>query len=208
MKKVYTKEDFINLWGDGYIEPFIKVLNYNYDQETIYDVAIKPFINDKKTCLEIGCGGGIWANKLINDFLNVIAIDVIPKSRLIDDRIIYYELNSCDYTCAPITDNSIDFVWSYGVFCHLPNSAINDYIKNIYRVLKIGGDAVIMFADWDEHPQLKDENNVNNYKETVHEDGWFYMNKKIIKKTLTNNGITDYNDLLPNFRDRLIHFKK
>ena len=204
----YTKEDFIRFWGDGYIEKFNSYKNqFNIDQEIIYNKIIKSYENKEHISLEIGCGGGIWANKFVNKFAQVIAIDVIPKSKLINKKIKYYELSNCDYSCSPIEDNSIDFVWSFGVFCHLPNNAIIKYIKNIHRILKIGGNAVIMFADWQTHPGLNHLTNGYNYRETPYLT-WFYMDKETINKILLENNIIEYDDLMPDFRDRLIHFKK
>ena len=37
----------------------------------------------------------------------------------------------------------VDFVWSYDVFVHLDPECVQGYLREIYRVLKSGGVAVI-----------------------------------------------------------------
>ncbi len=191
---IYNKKDFISFWGDGYIESFD---GYNgFKPEQVYNKAIKPF-EKKKVCLEIGCGGGFWTNKYLKNF-KVTGIDVIPKSKNITCK--YFELNDKDYFCTPIKSNSIDFVWCFGVFCHLPQSAVSVYVKNILRVLKKNGVAVLMFPNWDKCP--KGVKNRENYKESAYGGlGWFYIDYGEILKDI------NYKILFPEFRDTLICIK-
>ncbi len=191
----FNKKDFIKFWGDGYVETFC---GYDFTPDQVYEKAIKPY--QKGTCLEIGCGGGFWINRYLKaNFKKVIGIDVIPKSKNIDCE--YFELDDKDYSCTPIKSNSIDFVWCFGVLCHLPQSAAKKYVKNILRVLKDGGVAVLMFPNWDNC--LKDVKNRENYKETVcNELSWFYIDYKTVLKDI------NYKILFPEFRDTLIYIKK
>jgi len=195
----FTKKDFINFWGDGYLETFD---GYNFTHEQIYEKAIKPFESKEKICLEIGCGGGFWINTYLKKcFKEVIGIDVIPKSINIDCK--YFELNNQDYSCTPIEDNSIDFVWCFGVFCHLPNSTVKEYVKNIMRILKHSGEAVLMFPNWNNHNRLKNIEDRENFKEDVYSElDWYYINYKEILKNIK------YKELYPEFRDALIYIKK
>lgn len=211
----YSREDFIKFWNDGYNESFVPYKPWNENKASIYQKIVIPFINPDHICLEIGPGGGTWSNSLVNDFKKLIAIDVMPRSRGLNNKIDFFQLESFDYFCTNIEDNSIDFVFSFGTFCHLPVSAQTQYIKNILRVLKEGGNAVIMFGDWDTHfkdmekiPEAFNNIDKENYKENVHCGGWFYMNKEIIKEIMNINNILEYTDLMPGFRDRVIHFKK
>jgi len=210
----YTKKEFSKAWGvDGYKEDFVLYnQEHNENFNTLYDKLVKPFENKQHACLEIGCGGGIWTNKMIDGFKYVTALDVIPKSKNLNKKVLYYELENFDYGCSPISNDSIDFVFSFGVFCHLPVSAQSEYIKNILRVLKKGGNAVIMFADWETHPYFKTiVTNKYEYQEKPSTDavgGWFYMDKKLIKEIMEKNGIIKYTDLTPFFRDRIINFTK
>ena len=208
---MYTKQNFMDLWGpEGYLETFCGYKNRNGEldsKEKIWERIIKPFENNRHVCLEIGPGGGVWTNSLSLKFSEVYAIDVIPRSDKLNNSIKYFEVDSFDYSCSNIPDNSMDFVFSFGVFCHLPNSANDEYVKNVKRVLKPGGNAVLMFADWDTHPPLNEIEDRLEYKEKPHGFGWFYMDKNIIDGIMKKYDI-EYEDMLPDFRDRIIHFTK
>ena len=199
-KDHFTAEDFKLFWGDGYWEMFS-----GFPQLTGYEIylkCIRPYlgiIGKDNKYLEVGCGGGYWLNRFFkNHSLSITAIDVIPKSKNIPDFITYYQLPDCDYTCSPIADNSMDFVWCYGVFCHLPNEAVKIYVKNIKRVLKPDGHAVVMIPNWDNHPILKivPVEEREQYKTKLHTMGWFYID------------MIEGDNLMPDFRDSLIHFTK
>ena len=200
----YTKQYFNNIWGKGYIEPFV---GYDINLNQLYEKLIQPFINDDHIALEIGCGGGIWTNLMIDKFKEVIALDVISRPSTLNTKIKFYELNDQDYKCSNVLDNSVDFVFSFGVFCHLPVSAQFEYVENILRVLKTGGNAVVMFADWETHPTPLNKGQYE-YKETVSNMGWFYMDTDIIKEIMDKNNISEYENIMPTFRDRIIHFCK
>lgn len=192
-----TGEQFQKLWGDGYLETFC---GYSHSREYIYSNILQPFESKEKVCLEIGCGGGVWTNRyLVPNFKDVISIDVIEKSANITNK--YFKVFG--YNCAPIEDESIDFVFSFGVFCHLSNSAQKEYFNNIKRVLKKGGEAVVMFANWDKHPSLSLEKNGTQYLEKMHGIGWYYSNEETIKEI-----VGEYKDLMPELRDTVIYFQK
>ena len=208
-KSHFTSEDFKTFWGDGYIENFGG--SPEGTSRKVFETCIEPFASKDKTVLEIGCGGGFWINTFLKEsFGKVIAIDVIPQSKNIQIEE-YHQLPECDYECSPIASNSIDFVWCYGVFCHLPNEAVRKYLKNTLRVLKNGGDAVIMFPNWDKHPAMKDIPNRYDYCNKLNDMGWFCMDNAIIQDTINSVSGTlleYYTDIFPDHRDTLIHFKK
>jgi len=204
-KSAFETKDFMTFWGDGYIETFG---NYPEGSEnSIYENCIKPFTGKNKKCLEIGCGGGLWTNKyLLGNFDELTCIDVIPKSKNItSEKISYFQLANKDYTCSPVKTECMDFVWCFGVFCHLPNSAVNEYIKNIKRILKTNGEAVVMFGNWNKFKLFKNIENGSDYMEKAHKIGWFYMDDATIRSTLNNSGITHYKELMPEFRDSIIY---
>ena len=51
------------------------------------------------------------------------------------------------FDCKNIKDESIDFSFSFGVFCHLSHSACESYLKDVFRILKKGGTAIFMYSD-------------------------------------------------------------
>lgn len=193
-----TKSDFIELWGDGYIDD-------RGIGDYIFENCIQPFISDG-VCLEIGCGGGFWTNHyLIPNFGKVIGIDVIPKSVALE--IEYHELANQDYLCSPIASDSIDFVWCFDVFCHLPNSAVRVYLESIRRVLKRGGAAVASFPNWPTNPSLQFFGSAEQYKETpLDSSGWFYMDRQIVDEMIGPE--IEATQLVPEFRDLMFHLRK
>jgi SAM-dependent methyltransferase len=136
--KDFTKENFLSFWPGGYQE------DSNYLKPV---TAIINRYGDKNgTALELGCGNGYWTTQyLVSRFKQVIALDVLSKPIMFKGTdVIYNELMSNDYTCANISDDSIDFIWSFGLFCHLSLEAQQEYLVNVFRVLKTGGKGVIM----------------------------------------------------------------
>jgi SAM-dependent methyltransferase len=57
------------------------------------------------------------------------------------------ENKNMQFDCKNIQDESIDFAFSFGVFCHLSASACESYLKDVFRVLKKGGTAIFMYSD-------------------------------------------------------------
>ena len=146
-KKNYSKTDFLNFWGDnGYIETW-DGHKYNWSNE-IKDLILNQLGNKKdKNVLEIGCGAGYWTKFLCENSNNVTAIDLIPNSPIELDNFTYIENKDMQFDCKNIKNESIDFAFSFGVFCHLSHSACEYYLKDVFRVLKKGGTAIFMYSD-------------------------------------------------------------
>lgn len=99
------------------------------------------FIGKDKTILEIGCGIGRMTEFFANDFGKVYGIDISGemiaqgKKRLAGiDNI---ELLETDGLNLPVLDNSIDLIFSYIVFQHMPSyEIVEKNFKEANRVLK------------------------------------------------------------------------
>jgi SAM-dependent methyltransferase len=145
--KNYSKSDFLNFWGEnGYIETW-DGHKYNWSKE-IQDLILNQIGNNKnKNVLEIGCGAGYWTKFLCEHSKNVTAIDLIPNSPFELDNFTYIENKNMQFDCKDIQDESVDFAFSFGVFCHLSSSACESYLKDVFRVLKKGGTAIFMYSD-------------------------------------------------------------
>jgi ubiquinone/menaquinone biosynthesis C-methylase UbiE len=202
----FTKEQFINFWGNtGYYEEF----TYGIGIQEVINRIIYPF-GGVETCLEIGCGGGVFTKVLSNTFSKVIGIDVIPlHAGVIYHNLEYKELDNQDYKCTGVDDNSIDFVFSYGVFCHFSNDAIKEYLQSIYRVMKKGGDCVIMISNFDklkaEFPDYDDWSKYNLGDRML--IGHFYQNDSTVDIMKHKFKIVSRN-LTPDHRDIVVHLKK
>lgn len=145
--KDYSKAEYISFWGEkGYVETW-DGFGHNWSQ-TIMNFVIAQIGTDKsKVVLEVGCGAGYWTKMLCEHSQMVHAIDILPSLELPYDNFRYYENDDQQYDCKSIPSQSIDFVFSFGVFCHFSQKACIQYIKDIKRVLKPNCCAILMFAD-------------------------------------------------------------
>ena len=110
------------------------------------DQLLLKFLGDlkNKTTLEIGSGVGRMTEYLAQNFGTVYGVDISPAMIKAARRRL---LNFSNITLLenigkelPVSDNQIDFVFSYLTFRHLPSKAIlEEYVQEIVRVLKIGG---------------------------------------------------------------------
>jgi SAM-dependent methyltransferase len=143
----FSKEQFLQFWSEkGYHETWD---GYRHDWSGTIHSLIKQEI-DKRTdvvTLEIGCGAGYWTKFLCENSKLVYAIDLIPSLDLPYGNLTYIENSSKQFNCNRIESESIDFVFSFGVFCHFSQKACESYVKDIFRVLKTGGSAILMFSD-------------------------------------------------------------
>jgi SAM-dependent methyltransferase len=101
-----------------------------------------------KIVLEIGCGTGRITEFISKNCKKVIAVD-ISEEMINEGQERLKNLTNIDFVAGnglnyPIEDNSVDFVFSYIVFQHMPNKkVVEENLKNAKRVLKEGGIAKI-----------------------------------------------------------------
>lgn len=200
----YNKNDFIKMMGQGYIEDWF---HYPYNAELqLVHVCLVPYYNNNHLAMELGCGGGFWTTKYLSpNFKTVYALDVIPKTFTLTPNINYIELSDNDYYCTGIENNNIDFVWSFGMFCHLSLDACEEYLKNIYLKLKPGGKAVLMFGNWENHPNVC---NIKVENKNMNVGSWYYNNKNLTLQMIKKCNYKNIVDLIPDFRDSIFYIEK
>lgn len=109
-----------------------------------------PYVSPTSTVLEIGPGGGRWTRYLLG-CEKLYAVDY--HEELLIELQKNYDVNHLELvlnngTDFPgVEDESIDFLFSFGVFVHLDLPLIDGYLKEIYRVLRQDGDVVIQYSD-------------------------------------------------------------
>lgn len=199
-----TKQDFINTWGvSGYRESFnvySMPQNGGVSEEQVVSAGLRPFYNKEHTCLEIGCGGGYWPEKhLCDNFKQVIGIDVVPTGGIKRGNFKFIEVPDRDYSCYGVADESVDFVWSFGVFCHLPIQAIAEYVKSAYRVLKPGGNACLYFSNIDRRPGT-----ASSEQDIGHGIIWVWNTLNHSVKMMEDAGFSGVMDALPVMRDTML----
>lgn len=217
---------FQQLWPDGFIEGW---QHYGGDfTDTILDKFVAPHAGGDKTVLEIGPGGGLFTAKLGRLFSKVLALDVVDKAPGFPNgtNITYIKAPDRDFNCYSIPPTSVDFIFTFGVFPHLTRAAQAEYLASMFRVLKPGGRVVAGFANWKRHPLLMriqinvflidaaeiahlGGEHVKAVKEPVeHSAPWFYNDLERTKRMVKSAGFTDFEDLIPEFRDTLAGFKR
>ena len=63
-----------------------------------------------------------------------------------------------DFKLNTISDNSLDFVFSYDVFCHLSLSSVELYLKSLFKKCKKNSKLMIMYADPEKYLKSEPEN--------------------------------------------------
>lgn len=101
-----------------------------------------------KSVLEIGCGIGRITEFFSDNFKEVVGVDISEemiaqaRKRLSTKKNV--SLISTDGLTYPLPDASVDFVFSFIVFQHMPDAeTVESNVREICRVLKSGGIAKI-----------------------------------------------------------------
>ena len=152
--------DFANIWKDGYYEgdpldpkspSSYGELSYMSILHATYLRCIKPYIDPNKIALEIGPGRGAWSKCMLGfGILNVID-PVSPETTGFwkyvgyHTHVLYHTI--LDYSCKQLADDSIDYMFSFGTFCHIPREGIIQYAVNLFPKLSHGADCFWMIAD-------------------------------------------------------------
>ncbi|CAG8541080.1 387_t:CDS:2, partial [Cetraspora pellucida] len=123
--------------------------NYLFYQHNVYEYAFKGNVgapvyeklqNGAKV-LEFGCASGIWTTEVASEYPNTefYAVDfIIPDSSANDNNNITFI--KCDILKKlPFPDNEFDYVFSRDKYIFFKNDNIQNFVLEIFRVLKPGG---------------------------------------------------------------------
>jgi len=164
---------FQNLWQGGFRTGY----SYKRNQKGIEDYLRKNLKG--KCCLEIGCGGGQWSKFLynLNIFDKIYCVDVLSAEHNQfweyvgndkKDKIEYFQVK--DFSLSVIPEDSLDFVFSYDVFCHISYSGIEKYLENLYAKCKQDCELFIMYADPKKY-LLNEPEHIWHVKESINYKG-------------------------------------
>ena len=97
--------------------------------------------------LEIGCGMGSHAELLASAGADLTAVDITERAVAMTSRRLEFahlkaEIRQADAEHLPFSDESFDFVWSWGVIHHSANTEA--ILREILRVLKPGCETRLM----------------------------------------------------------------
>lgn len=136
----YTAEEYLTR------EYFEEVEGFRYNSHPWLKNAIESFDIKGKSVLEIGFGMGTDHLTMARKGANMYGVDMTPKHlKITQNRLKLYNLNSNlilgDGETVPLEDNSMDFIYSFGVIHHSPNT--EKIISEINRILKPKGKCFI-----------------------------------------------------------------
>lgn len=124
---------------------------YQKWKRSLVETFIQPNIGADKVVLEIAPGHGRWSKEIVDNSKELILVDLSPsciehcRNTFTDYSHVTYITN--DGTSLPgVEANHVDFVWSYDSFVHMDKDTIAAYLKEIEKVLKPGGRAIIHHA--------------------------------------------------------------
>lgn len=133
------------------------VYGYNSVLYTIYSACIRPYVTPQTTVLEIGPGRGAWSKAILHrNCRKLYAVDVADATHTRfweyvgkDLRVEYIAAE--DLSLPGVPDESIDFLFSFGVFCHLKPEMCEEYLSSMHRKMRSGGRGFLMIADFDKY---------------------------------------------------------
>jgi SAM-dependent methyltransferase len=131
--------------------------NYRYDPESVRQRGIAraaellPHAASGATCLEIGSADGMTACALAEQGRRVIAIDIDVDRTDARALAAGVDVRAMDAGRLELADASVDLVYSYNVFEHLPDPAAT--FAEVARALRPGGRFVLSFGPlgWSPH---------------------------------------------------------
>ncbi len=125
----------------------MQLLNTNITQTLNEHYLVESFNLDNKTILEIGCGAAAMTQKIAQTGTNrnIIAceIDEIQHEKNLQldiDNITFKQSGAQEIPC---DDNSIDMIFMFKSFHHIPKELMSQALDEIKRVLKPNGLAYI-----------------------------------------------------------------
>lgn len=153
---------------DGNVERFFEL------GEVRSGILIDPILTshpdiERGIAADIGCGLGRFTRSLGSRFDRAIGVDVsagmVEKAKELNNEIDNIDFVEGDGVSFPINDKSIDFLWSYEVFQHMPtHEIVLSNLKEVKRVLHNTGRAFIHFRTEQESSSLS--RGLSNYLPT------------------------------------------
>ena len=194
---------FQKVWKGGYKTGYSNKRN---------QAGIERYLKNNLTggnLLEIGCGGGQWT-KVINNFRlfsKIYCTDVLSEEhnkfwnyvgKNSKKYIEYYKVT--DFELSFLEDNSIDYVFSYDVFCHISYSGLEAYLESLYKKCKNGAQLLIMYADPEKYLNSEPENKYHVIKYLPKRKFLYRFSNKILIKDALND--SDGEPSSPDFEPR------
>lgn len=199
-----TKTAFLSTWPGGYRENWEVYGRVTGAAEAdVVARCLAPFYNRDHVVLEVGCGLGFWTDRyLAPHFSRVVALDLISRPVFVAPNIDYIEVPDRNYECFGVADESIDFTWSFGVFCHMTLEACQKYLDAIFRKSKAGARCSLYFSNTTRRPGTATVANTEAQVPWVDND----LDRTVAM--LQKSGFVDIVDLMPSLPDTMVGCRK
>jgi hypothetical protein len=133
------------------------VYGYNSVLYTVYSACIRPYITSDTVVLEVGPGRGAWSKAFLErNCRKLYAVDAASAEHTHfwdyvgkDPRAEYIVTD--DFSLSGVPDNSIDFFFSFGVFCHLKPEMCEEYVQSLGPKMRSGSRGFLYIADFDKY---------------------------------------------------------
>jgi hypothetical protein len=137
------------------------IYGYNSILYTVYSACVRPYISPETVVLEIGPGRGAWSKTFLHrNCRKLYAVDVADPEHTHfwdhvgnDARAEYIVAD--DLNLSGVPDDSIDYFFSFGVFCHLKPEMCEEYLISIHRKMRHGSRGFLMIADFDKYEHCR-----------------------------------------------------
>lgn len=155
---------FRELWKGGYFEgdPLDPMSPSGYGHfgylsilHATYLRCIKPYVNERTQVLEIGPGRGAWTRCFVERRAKRIwALDALSAEHngfweYVGRHPTVEYVKVDDNLCTPVPDDSIDYFFSFGTFCHISPQNVDDYFSSLYRKMRAGAVGFVMISDYE-----------------------------------------------------------
>jgi len=145
-----------------------------------------PYLAPTAAVLEIGPGGGRWTRYML-DVKKLYVVDFYQelldelKSNFRSPNLVFIKNNGNDFP--GVTNESVDFIFSFGTFVHLDIEIIDKYLQNMKPLLKPTSNVVIHYADKTKPMGLQNkgfsQNDPNTMKKLVLSHGYFVYEEDV-----------------------------
>jgi hypothetical protein len=157
---------FQSIWHGGYCEgdPLDPLAASRYGDlgyisvlHAMYQACIRPFVGHETAVVEIGPGRGAWTKTMLHA-REIWCLDALSAEhngfwkhigQEHESRVKYVQVNG--FSCSELPDSHFDFLFSFGVFCHITWEGQQQYFRNLFPKLKRGGVGMVMVADFDKY---------------------------------------------------------
>lgn len=199
-----SKEVFLKTWPRGYRENWaVYGKASGKTEQEVVSKCLSPFFDKQKDCLEIGCGMNFWTDRyLAPNFRTVTSLDLLPSVDFKSKNVRYIEVPDRDFTCYGVEDESVDFVFSFGVFCHMSLEACQKYLNSMFKKLRPGGQVSLYFSNNTRRPHPETQTFDPNVVQWVRND------YETTEAMLVKAGFTQVRDLMPDLFDTMIYGMK